>query len=144
MPHELISHPDKVPPGNLPAGGSCMPEPQRDGTRPRAAWQSAARFRTLGSVTCSRCGLRKAGAACGLCLLCASGMIGAGPDSPIAVANLHRPGVTALAGDHAEQPHIPELAGTQLASQETGIIERHVLTLDHPRYGALAWSSYLG
>ncbi len=75
-----------------------------------------------------------------LCL----GMIG-GPPGP--AQQVPRPAavvIRAPEADHAEQPHTPELAETQLTGPETEIVEEHVLVLDHPRYGLLNGLNYLG
>jgi hypothetical protein len=59
---------------------------------------------------CSRCRIRKAAAAGALCLLCLGWPTGTGPQhhhaQPAAV-------ISAPPADHAEQPHPPEIEGTQ-------------------------------
>jgi len=90
------------------------------------------------------CRFRKAVAAGGLCLLCAGGITDAGPASLTTVASVSRPLITARPRDHHEQPHTPEIEQVQLASPDREILERHVLTADHPRYGVLNGLNYLG
>jgi hypothetical protein len=68
--------------------------------------------------------------------------------------HVNRPAVTWLAAltasqaarpDHAEQPHPPEAPeAIPLAGPETEVVDRHVLTLDHPVYGQLNGQNYLG
>jgi hypothetical protein len=99
-------------------------------------------------MSCSKCGIRKAVAASGLCLLCLGGVVATSAQPHGHYARAAE--ITALTAsgtlpDHAEQPHPPEMAETQLASPpEAEIIERHVLTLDHPLYGQLNGHNYLG
>jgi hypothetical protein len=97
-------------------------------------------------MMCGRC--RKAVAAGGFCVLCFGVTAAGGPGGPITSAGSSRPAITARAKEHAaehpEQPHTPELAGTELASPEMMIFERHVLVLDHPKYGLLNGRNYVG
>ena len=99
---------------------------------------------TLQSVTCHHCGLRKAAAAAGLCIVCAGGLTVTGTDSATTAAVPHGPVITAVEHEHGEQPHTPEVEAEELAAAaETGFRELHPLQLDHPRYGMLGGPVFL-
>lgn len=77
-------------------------------------------------------------------MLCLGAGIAAGSVSPAVAASAHQLVITAVAADQAEHPHTPELAEPQYdAGPETAILERHVLVLDHPKYGQLNGLNYL-
>lgn len=93
-------------------------------------------------------GLRMVAAAC----VVAASVSAGGPSS---VADQARPANAAGASqqlpfvmprreDHPEQPHGPEVDAAELPSQETEVLERHVLVLDDPKYGVLNGQNYLG
>ena len=81
-------------------------------------------------------------AAAGAALL---GLGGIGAPGPLITPPMPaHPVIRGRADDHDDQPHGPELEWDGIAGPDTEIDERHVLVLDHPRYGVLNGRNYIG
>lgn len=95
------------------------------------------------------CGCGRAIAAGAMCAVCL-GAIGALPSAGVGSVRPVGTEITRLipgrkTENEAERPHTPELEAAELpGAPEAEIQERHVLILDHPRYGLLNALNYLG
>jgi len=67
----------------------------------------------------------------------------AAPAEPPVPGSSH-PAIRARDHDHDDQPHTTELEFADVSSTETEVDDRHVLVLDHPKYGLLNGKNYLG
>jgi hypothetical protein len=98
---------------------------------------------------CAKCRIRQAVVTGSLCALCAAGVTAA--DSAAHQAGHHaRVTITRTVAarpsgvDRPEQPHPPEIEANELPGTETENPERHVIVLDHPKYGLLNGLNYIG